>query len=103
MPDIDAADEAPGSAAYPENDQSRVDEWNALLAGVARRRPSVVTLVDLNRKLDPRGRFQLSVDGITVRWADGVHISEAGGEWLQPFILPTVDRLGLAVRSDERI
>ena len=99
MPDIDAADEAPGSAAYPENSQVRVDEFNALLAQVARRDRSRVTLLDLNRKLDPHGQFQEVLDGVTVRWADGVHISRAGGEWLQPFILPTVGRLGLSVRT----
>jgi hypothetical protein len=58
-----------------------------------------VTLLDLNRKLDPHGQFQEVLDGVTVRWADGVHISRAGGEWLQPFILPTVGRLGLSVRT----
>jgi hypothetical protein len=103
MPDIDAADEAPGSAAYPENDQSRVTEFNAIVASVAAHRRSTVTLVDLNKKLDPHGRFQLSIDGVTVRWADGVHVSKAGGEWLQPFILPTVGRLGLEARAGHRI
>jgi peptidoglycan/LPS O-acetylase OafA/YrhL len=100
MPDIDAADEAPGSAAYPENSQVRVDEFNALLAEVARHDRSKVTLLDLNKELDPHGQFQLAIDGVTVRWADGVHISKAGGEWLQPFILPTVGQLGLSVRSE---
>jgi peptidoglycan/LPS O-acetylase OafA/YrhL len=99
MPDINAADEAPGSAAYSENSQTRVDAFNALVAQVAARRPGTVTLVDLNRKLDPHGRFQLVVDRVQVRWPDGVHISEAGGQWLQPFILPLVGRLGLAART----
>ncbi|MGA2835668.1 MAG: acyltransferase family protein [Acidimicrobiales bacterium] len=99
MPDIDAADEAPGSAAYPENDQSRVNEFNAVVADVAAHRRSTVTLIDLNRKLDPHGRFQLAIDGVTVRWADGVHVSKAGGEWLQPFVLPAVGELGLKARA----
>jgi len=98
MPDIDAADEAPGSAAYPENDQSRVNAFNGIVEDVAAHRPSTVTLIDLNKKLDPHGSFQLSIDGIAVRWADGVHISKAGGEWLQPFILPTVGKLGLSTQ-----
>ncbi len=98
MPDINAADEAPGSAAYPENDQSRVNAFNGIVENVAAHRPSTVTLIDLNKKLDPHGSFQLSIDGIAVRWADGVHISKAGGEWLQPFILPTVGRLGLSTQ-----
>jgi peptidoglycan/LPS O-acetylase OafA/YrhL len=99
MPDIDAADEAPGSAAYPENDQSRVTKWNQIVSSVARHRAKVVTLIDLNKKLDPHGHFQEVIDGVTVRWADGVHISLPGGEWLQPFILPTIAQLGLTDRA----
>jgi peptidoglycan/LPS O-acetylase OafA/YrhL len=100
IPDIDAADEAPGSAAYPENSQIRVDEWNAIVTRVAAHRRSTVTLIDLNKKLDPHGSFQLVVDRVTVRWPDGVHISKAGGEWLQPFILPTVGSLGLSSHAE---
>ena len=100
MPDIDAADEAPGSAAYSENDPIRVTEFNQILANVARHRPGLVTLIDLNKKLDPHGVFQVVVDGVTVRWPDGVHIAKTGGEWLQPFILPTVGQLGLASRAE---
>jgi hypothetical protein len=103
MPDIDAADEAPGSAAYPENDQSRVNEFNAIVESVAAHRKSIVTLINLNKKLDPHGHFQLAIDGVTVRWADGVHISKAGGEWLQSFILPTVGRQGLSSKAEQRV
>ena len=102
MPDIDAADEAPGSAAYPENDQSRVDEFNGIIASVAAHRRSTVSLIDLNKKLDPHGHFQLAVDGVTVRWPDGVHISKVGGEWLQSFILPTVGQRGLSTIATRR-
>ncbi len=103
MPDIDAADEAPGSAAYPENDQSRVTEFNAIVTSVAAHRRAIVTLIDLNKKLDPHGHFQLAIDGVTVRWNDGVHISKAGGEWLQPFILPTAGRQGLAAVAARQV
>jgi hypothetical protein len=99
MPAIDAADEAPGSAAYPENSPVRVTEWNAIVASVAAHRPKVVTLFDLDKKLDPHGVFQLVVDGVTVRWPDGVHVAKTGGEWLQPWVLPTVGHLGLEARS----
>jgi hypothetical protein len=68
---------------------------------VAKHRAGVATLINLNKKLDPHGSFQLVVDGETVRWPDGVHISKTGGEWLQPFILPTVGELGLTARADE--
>ncbi len=35
------------------------------------------------------------VHGVTVRWSDGIHVTAAGGEYLQPHILPVIDRLGL--------
>ena len=75
-----------------------ITAFNKLLVQVARKRAESVTLVDLNKMLDPDGHYQSDVDGVTVRWSDGIHISKAGGEWLQPRILPLVDRLGLAAR-----
>ena len=54
-----------------------------------------MTLVDLNAVLDPHGRFQTVVDGVVARWPDGIHITPAGGQWLQPRVLPTVAELGL--------
>jgi hypothetical protein len=94
---------SPGSAAYPENDQSRVNEFNAIVASVAAHRRSIVTLINLNKKLDPHGHFELAVDGVTVRWPDGVHISKDGGEWLQSLILPTVGRQGLSTTAVRRV
>ena len=99
MPFIDPPQTAPDGAIYPENDPVRVSEFNQILTSVAKRRSKVVTVIDLNKVLDPHGNFQSVIDGVTVRWADGIHISKPGGEWLQPAILPTVARLGLADRA----
>ena len=98
MPDLIPAT-APNGTPFPESDPARVTEFNAILASVAARRSDVVTLVDLNKLIDPHGHFQSVIDGVTVRWADGIHISKPGGEWLQPLILPTVAQLGLDVRA----
>jgi peptidoglycan/LPS O-acetylase OafA/YrhL len=98
MPYIDPPESANG-ISYPENSPARVTEFNQILAAVARSRPGVATLIDLNRELDPGGSYRPVIDGVTVRWADGIHISEAGGVWLQPFILPTVAQVGLSGRS----
>jgi peptidoglycan/LPS O-acetylase OafA/YrhL len=98
MPDI-APTNAPNGSVYPENQPIRVTEFNQILSNVAAKHPGAVTLIDLQKLLDPNDRFQMDVDGITVRWADGTHISEAGGEWLQPQILPTVAQLGLSSRG----
>ncbi len=45
--------EQPNGAPFPENLPSRMDAWNELLRGVALAHPKKVTLVDLNRTLDP--------------------------------------------------
>jgi hypothetical protein len=101
MPYIDPPVEAADGSTFPENEPSRITAFNKLLVQVARQRANTVTLVDLNKMLDPGGHYQSDVGGITVRWSDGIHISKAGGEWLQPRILPVVDRLGLAARASE--
>jgi peptidoglycan/LPS O-acetylase OafA/YrhL len=98
MPYIDPPESANG-IHYPENSPLRVTEFNHILSEVARNRRHVATLIDLNRRLDPQGEFRTVIDGVTVRWADGIHISEPGGVWLQPFILPAVAELGLSARS----
>ena len=84
MPYIDPPQEAPDGSVYPENRNSRVDEYNQILERVAARHPGEVTVVDLNRILDPAGHFQSVVDGVTVRWADGIHVTRAGGQWSEP-------------------
>jgi hypothetical protein len=58
-----------------------------------------VTVVDLNKMLDPHGVYEPDLDGIQVRWSDGIHITEEGGEWLQPRILPIVAEQGLDARA----
>jgi len=86
----------PGSAVpYPENQPTRVDRYNQILRSVAASLPGVATVIDLNRLLDPDGHFTLDVKSTRVRWFDGIHISLAGGEQVQPDVLPTVARLGL--------
>jgi peptidoglycan/LPS O-acetylase OafA/YrhL len=98
MPDIDPPESANGTQ-FPENDPLRVTQFNQILDSVATQHRGVVTLVDLNKRLDPGGTFENVIDGVTVRWTDGIHISAAGGVWLQPFVLPTVAQLGLEARS----
>jgi peptidoglycan/LPS O-acetylase OafA/YrhL len=99
MPYIAPPQEAPDGSIYPENRNSRVDEYNQILRRVAARHPGTVTVVDLNVVLDPSGHFQTVVDGVTVRWADGIHVSKAGGQWAEQYILPTVAQLGLDARA----
>jgi len=99
LPYFDPPQEAPDGSTYPENLPDRVVAFNRDLARVVAAERGAVTLVDLNTILCPHGRFQTVVDGVVARWPDGVHITVPGGEWLQPRVLPTVARLGLAQRG----
>ena len=99
MPYLSPPQEAPDGSIYPENRNSRVDGYNQILRRVAARHPNSVTIIDLNAILDPGGRFQAVVDGVTVRWADGIHVSRAGGQWAEQFVLPLVAQLGLDARA----
>ncbi len=99
MPYVDPPTEAANGTPFPENSPTRVAAFNGLLRSVAGRQPRPVTVVDLNRMLDPHGVYEPELDGIQVRWSDGIHITEAGGEWLQPRILPIVAEQGLDART----
>ncbi len=100
FPYVDPPLEQPDGAPWPENLPSRVVAWNRLLRQVAARHRDVVTLVPLNRILDPHGHYANVVDGVAVRTADdGIHITTAGGEWLQSRILPEIALLGLDDRA----
>ena len=96
MPYVDPATEAANGVPFPENSPSRVNAYNALLRKVAVAHRGVASVVDLNRLLDPGGRYTSTIDGVTVRSTDGIHISIAGGLFVQRGILPTLARLGLA-------
>lgn len=76
--------EKPDGSLYPEDDPDRVDEWNALLRSVIKKRPNV-TLLDLNDKLGPNGVYTNWVDGIRMR-SDGVHPTPEAVEWLTPWL-----------------
>ena len=103
FPYIDPPFEQPNGDPYPENVPSRVDIWNQLLREAAAANSEMTTVIDLNKILDPQGHYTVKVDGIAVRWAtDGIHVTKAGGEWLQPQVLPEVAQIGLGVRSKEK-
>jgi peptidoglycan/LPS O-acetylase OafA/YrhL len=99
LPYFGPAQEAPDGSLWPEDQSSRVNAFNRILRNVADQHPKTVSIIDLNRILDPNGRYAASIGGVTVRWADGIHISKPGGEWLQGAILPAVGQIGLDRRA----
>jgi peptidoglycan/LPS O-acetylase OafA/YrhL len=96
FPYVDPPQESADGTPFTESLPSRADAYNKLVDQVGKAHPGVVTVVDLNKMLDPEGHYTATLDGATVRWTDGVHVTIAGGELLQPKILPTVAALGLS-------
>jgi hypothetical protein len=96
MPYIDPADKQPDGLPWSEDVPARTKAFNADVWRVARTDPRGVDVIDLNRMLGPHGLYTASLDGVVVRWSDGIHVSQAGGELLRSQILPAFDRIGLA-------
>ena len=82
--------EQPNGQPWPEDDPARVDEYNAMLRRVAAQHPGVVYVLNLNKIADPDGHFQPVIDGVPVRYTDGIHWTFAGDAWLAPRILPQI-------------
>jgi hypothetical protein len=75
-----------------------VDDFNAIVAAVARRDAADVSVLDVNRLLDPTGRYTTVVNGLTVRTPDRVHLTADGVQRvIDPVLTPMVIRLGGAV------
>jgi lysophospholipase L1-like esterase len=73
---------------YPEDQPSRVDQWNALLRRVVADRKNV-TVLDLNKKLAPNGTYTNKINGVQVR-IDGVHPTPNAVKWMTPWLLDAV-------------
>ena len=95
MPYVDPSNRQPDGVPWPENAPARAQAYNALVRQVAQADPGEVSVIDLNRMLSRDGVYTASLDGVDVRWPDGVHISPAGGQLLQREILPEIDHIGL--------
>jgi hypothetical protein len=82
-------------------DPERVRRLNrTIAAAVADRRDADATVVDLFAPLCPRGRFTNVVDGIADIRPDGVHLSEAGADWVARWLGPRLLREAAATGRD---
>jgi peptidoglycan/LPS O-acetylase OafA/YrhL len=94
LPYIQQTTEQPNGEPWPINRPSTTNGYNELVRRVAARHPGVVSVIDLNRLLDPAGHYTSYVDGVRVRNPDDEHPSTAGGELLRPVVLPQLLALG---------
>jgi hypothetical protein len=85
--------ENPSGGLYAEDQPARTDAWNALLRAEAAKRPSTVTVLDLNRVVCPQGAFTWSIGGVKVR-SDGLHFTPDGvHKIIAPWLLPQLTQL----------
>ena len=68
--------------------------------GRSSRRTVQSTLVDLGGLLSPQGKLAYTINGVTVRASDGVHITPQGGRWLAPQLLPSAHPVGAAAADN---
>jgi len=73
-----------------------VDRWNESLRAVATRNPATATIVDLNRFLDPEGKWSDTLDGVKVHTDDKMHLSPEGADLVANWLAPQVFRLARA-------
>ena len=87
--------ERPDGGLYDEDRPDRVDAWNQLLYRARAKDPQRVTVIDLNRRVCPQGRFTGTVGNLQIR-SDGLHFTEAGvQQWIAPWLLPQLADLAL--------
>jgi peptidoglycan/LPS O-acetylase OafA/YrhL len=100
LPYVQQTTEQPNGQPWDINQPIRTNEYNAIVRQVAARHRGVVTVIDLNRLLDPAGHYTSYLDGVRVRNSDDEHPSVAGGQLLRPVILPQLLALGAAHRHE---
>ena len=79
---------------WDEDMPARVNVLNGLIEQVASQHTGVVSVVPLNKYLDPDGHFTWTIDGKVMRLGDGVHTTPAAGPYLAPRILPQLAAMG---------
>jgi peptidoglycan/LPS O-acetylase OafA/YrhL len=80
--------EKPDGSLYPEDQPARVDAWNRLLRVEAARRPTKITIMDVDPVVCPDGKFTWRVGGVKVR-SDGLHYTPSGVQRIiAPWLLP---------------
>jgi peptidoglycan/LPS O-acetylase OafA/YrhL len=84
---------------WPEDAPARVNRYNTLLHQVAAASHGRVVVADMGARLDPGGHFTSAIDGIVVRFSDGIHVAPAGAKLVAPWLLTRSAELGTANRA----
>jgi len=71
-----------------------IDSYNRIQRTVASLNADRVSVLDLNKYIDPDGRYQKTVGVVTIRSFDNVHFSPEGAEFAIRWLHPQLDFLG---------
>ena len=91
-PYFDSGEQLDGQP-WDEDSPERVNILNRIIVDVAAEDPDGISVIPLNKYLDPQGHFTSKVGGLVVRFPDGVHTTEAAGGYLAPKVLPQIKAL----------
>jgi len=73
--------EQPDGSPWPEDAAWRVRRFNQLVRQVASDHPDNVGILEIGSLMSPRGHYANVIQGIPVRFTDGIHWTN-GGDWL---------------------
>lgn len=104
--------DGPNGEPLPEDNPQRVILFNSMLKTVAKQLGQWVSVIDLNKKVDPHGTFQEYIDGVQIRTTDGIHFTyptlsqfsptfPSAGLWLSPWLLPKLYAIGQRYRLEK--
>ena len=89
-----------GNALYDADGtpNNLVDTYDQIVQSVAAQFPGVVSVLDTHSALDPGNAYAASIDGVVVRGADGVHITQAAvSDFIGPALSQLIANVGPAV------
>jgi peptidoglycan/LPS O-acetylase OafA/YrhL len=84
---------------FPFDDPARLARYNQLLREAVARHPDQAAIGDLYSVLCPGNTYTDTVNGIQVRMSDGVHITEAGGQYVAAKLQKQLVALGAVRRT----
>ena len=78
---------------FPETLHMRVDMFNKLEYSLAQMFPRQVSVFDLGSIISPGGHFSGYLGNQTVKWPDGVHVTQATGFEISGMLFSTLSHL----------
>jgi peptidoglycan/LPS O-acetylase OafA/YrhL len=94
-----APQEQADGSIFPFDDPARLARYNQLLREAVARNPGKASLGDLYGVLCPGNAYTSTVKGVLARMTDGVHITEAGGQYAASQLAGQIVALGSVRRA----